>query len=1258
MKNAVKRIYIEKKAGFDVEAARLLGNIKKDLLIDSVTGVRIVHCYDVQGLDEAEFMACSGTIFAELAVDDMSRELAYNEGDFVFGKRLLPGQYDQRADSAVQCIQIMTGRLSAVQYTKIHIVEGGFSDEDKLAILKYCINPIDSMEAGLKIPETLELDLAVPADIKDVEIISKDDEEIAKVHGQLGLAMNIADLAFVRDYFKNDEGREPTATEIAVIDTYWSDHCRHTTFHTEIAEVAFEQGKYSEIFAETYDEYLQTRKRVYGDAESAKPITLMDMAVLGMKALREDGMLNDLDESEEVNAASIVITVDVDGVDEEWLLMFKNETHNHPTEMEPFGGAATCLGGAIRDPLSGRSYVYQAMRVTGSGDPRKPIADTLPGKLPQRVITTGAAEGYSSYGNQIGLATGLVSEIYHEGYVAKRMEIGAVAGAAKRENVIRKRPKCGDVVVLVGGRTGRDGIGGATGSSKEHGEESLATCGAQVQKGNPVTERKLQRLFRNPEVTKLILRCNDFGAGGVCVAIGELADSIEINLDNVRKKYEGLDGTELAVSESQERMAVVVSPENAKLFIDLAARENLEAYQVAKITDTGRLIMKWRNKEIVNISRDFLNTSGIRQKTTVKVKSPNSQFSILNSQFSKQTFLENLAWLNVASNKGMVEMFDSTVGAGTVLAPFGGRYQMTPTQAMAAKIPVLNGETGTASVMSYGFDPYLSDASPYHGAVYAVVESVSRIVAVGADYRGVRMSFQEYFERLRGPESWGKPFAALLGAFAAQMALQIPAIGGKDSMSGTFGDMHVPPTLVSFAIATAKTENIISPEFKAGGNSIALLKTDYDENDLPNFKHLRRNYELLRKLIAEKKVISAYAVGFGGIAAAVSKMAFGNGIGVKIDYDGDFFNSSMGCFVIEVTEAGRGSYAPADSEGLQIIGKTTDNTILRINGENIDLDEAQKAWTAPLEDIFPTGGRGDTVSTPSEAAKSKEEKYVPPVYEAKNIIFAKNKIARPKVFIPVFPGSNCEWDVARCFEKAGARADIFVINNLTAESLSESVAEMARRIGQAQIIAIPGGFSAGDEPDGSAKFISAIFRNEAISRAVSELMQRREGLMIGICNGFQALLKLGLLQYGEIRPVIEDSPTLTYNAIGRHISGLVLTKVVSDKSPWFSLVNLGDIHRVAASHGQGRFVADISLAKQLFENGQISTVYVDDGGEIARDIPHNPNGSLFGIEGITSPDGRILGKMGHSERIGKDLYKNVPGNYDQKIFEAGVKYFA
>ena len=1203
MENVVRRIYVEKKVGFDVEARQILDDIRKNLLVTSAEHVRIAHCYDVQGLPENEFAVCSSNVFAESAVDVITYDLVVDTDDFIFGKRLLPGQYDQRADLAAQCIQIITGRLPVVQHTKIYIITGRLTDDDKAAILRYYVNPIDYMQMGLERPDTLRLDMPAPKDIENINIIEKDDKEIAEVHSKLGLAMNLADLIFIRDYFRDSEKREPTATEIAVIDTYWSDHCRHTTFHTEITDVTFEGGKYSEVFKKTYADYLQVRKAVYGDED--RPVSLMDMATIGMKTLKKEGKLDDLDASEEVNAASIVINVDVDGVDEEWLLMFKNETHNHPTEMEPFGGAATCLGGAIRDPLSGRSYVYQAMRVTGSGDPRGPIADTLPGKLPQRVITTEAAAGYSSYGNQVGVATGLVSEIYHEGYVAKRMELGALVGAAKKDHVKRKRPRSGDIVILVGGRTGRDGIGGATGSSKEHEEESMATCGAEVQKGDAVIGRKLQRLFRNPEAAKLILRCNDFGAGGVCVAIGELADSLEVNLDAVRKKYDGLDGTELAISESQERMAVVVSAKNAQKFIDLADEENLEAYEVAKITDTGRLIMKWRGKKIVNISREFLNTSGVRQRAVVKVAAPGEQLQVTNYELRKENWLKNLSDLNVASQKGLVEMFDSTVGAGTVLAPLGGKYQLTPAQVMAAKIPVPRGTTSTASLMAFGFNPYVSEASPYHGAVYAVVESISRLVAAGADYSAVRLSFQEYFERLRDEKTWGKPFAALLGAFAVQMGLKIPSIGGKDSMSGTFGDIHVPPTLVSFAVCVAKVENIISPEFKRPGNHIALLKTPLNEYGLPCFDSLRHNYEILHRLIVDKKVVSAYAVGFGGIAAAVSKTAFGNKVGAQIDYDGDFFNAEMGCFVLEIA-------GEASADNLQIVGKTLDDKVLRINGEAMDLGDCLEAWTKPLESVFPT-----------KADNSDKMESKLPMYEAKNIAVAKNKIARPRVFIPVLPGNSCEWDVARRFEEAGADVDIFVVKNPE---------HMAQRIGASQIVVVPGGFST-----------SAIFKNSAISEAVAELMERREGLMIGIGGGFRTLLKLRLMS------MTDDAPTLTDNIVGRHVSSLVLTKVVSNKSPWLSGVDVGNIHRVAASHGQGRFVANADYIKQLFENGQIATVYADD--------ENNPNGSMFGIEGVTSPDGRILGRMCHSERIGSCLYKNVPGDYDQKVFESGVRYF-
>ena len=1235
----VKRIFVEKKPNFNIEASRLLYDIKNTLGFTGAENARIIHCYDTQGLDGDLYYTCIDTVFSQPSMDTATTTLQFPESAFVFGKRLLPGQYDQCADSAEQCIQVITGISPTVMYTKIYIITGQLSPVEKAAIEKYCINPIDSQSVGLEVPETLDITLPHPKNIENISITQKSDDEILQMHRTLGLAMNTDDLLFIRDYFRDQEQREPTETEIAVIDTYWSDHCRHSTFLTKIQDVTIHDGAYRPLFEQTYQHYLSVRKEIYGEQE--RPISLMDLAVIGMKALRKDGLLPDLDESEEINACSIVINVDVDGTPEEWLLMFKNETHNHPTEMEPFGGASTCLGGAIRDPLSGRSYVYQAMRVTGSGDPRQPISETLENKLPQRVITTTAAHGYSSYGNQIGLATGHVSEIYHEGYVAKRMEVGALVGAVKKENVVRQRPKPGDVVLLVGGRTGRDGIGGATGSSKEHDADSLETCGAEVQKGNPITERKLQRLFRNPAAAKLILRCNDFGAGGVSVAIGELADSLEINLDNVRKKYEGLNGTELALSESQERMAVVVDAADADRFIALAEEENLEAYQVAVITDTGRLIMKWRGTPIVNISRKFLDTSGVMQKTSVAVTSPPPK-PLCDKPFSKQAWLDNLSDLNVASQKGLVEMFDSTVGSGTVLSPLGGKHQLTPAQVMAAKIPVPRGTTNTASVMSYGFDPYISAWSPYHGAAHAVVESVSRLVAAGVDYRSARLSFQEYFERLRDDATWGKPFAALLGAFEAQIALGTASIGGKDSMSGTFQDLHVPPTLISFAVGTAKVGNIISPEFKQAGNTVALLKTPLNEYDLPDYNALRQNYDLLQGLIAEGRVISAHAIGFGGVAAAVAKMAFGNAIGVAIDYADAMFTPMVGSFVLEIS----GNRDDITNNNLKIIGKTTDADFV-INGVKIGLTESLNAWTQPLESVFPT----DVSAADSAPAKS----FAP--FVAKNVLVAKHKIAKPKVFLPVFPGTNCEWDVASKFEEAGAQADIFVMKNLTPAQLRESVEEMAKRIKQSQILAIPGGFSAGDEPEGSGKYIAAVLMSPAIADAISDLMDKREGLMVGICNGFQALIHLGLVPFGRISPMTAGSPTLTYNSIGRHISVLPTTKIVSTKSPWFANVGIGDLHRAAASHGQGRFVASDDLIKQLFEKGQVAAVYTDHNGNVANSTPHNPNGSMYAIEAITSYDGRILGKMCHSERIGNSLYKNVPGNYEQHVFKSGVQYF-
>ncbi|MCL2576284.1 MAG: phosphoribosylformylglycinamidine synthase [Defluviitaleaceae bacterium] len=1235
----IYRVFVEKKAGYDIEAGHLQDHITGFLGIEKAQKVRIVHCYDVQGLTRAQFDLCVQKVLAEANVDNVYDEVSYEADNFIFGKALLPGQYDQRADWAALSAQVLTGQLPVVAYTKFHIISGKITDSQKQSVINYVVNPVDSMQVGLDKPQTLVNDAPAPKDVEDVDIMYRTDDELEAVYKSLGMAMSFDDFSFLRDYFKNGENRNPTITEVKMIDTYWSDHCRHTTFNTILEGITFEDGKYKELFEQTYNHYLDTRNRIYTDD---RPISLMDMAVIGMKALRVYGYLDDLDVSEEINACSIEIDVDVEGENEKWLLMFKNETHNHPTEIEPFGGAATCLGGAIRDPLSGRSYVYQAMRVTGSGDPRRALSETLDGKLPQRLITTQAAAGYSSYGNQIGLATGLVREIYHEGYIAKRMEVGAVIGAVKKENVIRKVPQAGDVVLLIGGRTGRDGVGGATGSSKSHEEHSLATAGAEVQKGNPVTQRKIQRLFRNPEAAKLIIRCNDFGAGGVSVAIGELADSLDVNLDTILKKYDGLDGTELAISESQERMGVVVHKKDVQALIDLAFAENLEAYEVAKITDTGRLVMHWRNKKIVDISRKFLNTSGIKQKTKAVVQSPEKiDFNEGQLKLSKANWLANLGGLNTASQQGLAENFDSSVGGNTILAPFGGKYQLTPTQAMAAKVPVLGKKSATASLMSFGFDPYVSEQSPYHGAVYAVVESVARLVASGADYEKIRLSFQEYFQRMTTAEVWGKPVAALLGAYAAQMGLGIAAIGGKDSMSGTFENrLHVPPTLISFSATAMPIAGIASPEFKAAGNTIAILKTPNNEHSLPDFEALKHNFKLLHKQIAEGKIVSAYVVGFGGIAAAVSQMAFGNKIGADIKYDGDFFAKQMGTFVVE--HVGSDDDLP---EGFEILGLTTDTKTLKINDISIDIDECINVWMRPLEEIFPTGMLDIKPITID----------LPQPYVSKNIAIAKEKFAKPKVFVPVFPGTNCEWDVEQGFKEAGAVVDLLVINNLTQEAFENSIKQMSQKIMQSQIIAIPGGFSAGDEPEGSAKFIAAVFSNPAIAEATMQLIDDRKGLMIGICNGFQALVKLGLLPYGKILPIGEDFPTLTYNSIGRHISNIAQTKVMSNKSPWLAGVQTGDIHRMAMSHGQGRFVASPQLTQELFANGQVSTVYVDHNGNATENLPHNPNGSFMGIEGITDPTGRIFGKMGHNER--GIVFKNIPGNFDQKLFVSGVKYF-
>lgn len=1244
----IKRIYVEKKEGCNIEASQLLADIKENLGLTNLTGLRILNRYDVEDIADDVFEAASKTIFSEPPVDYIYNEtFEMSEDETAFSMEYLPGQYDQRADSAMQCIQIISGDDKAVVASaKTYVLKGKLSTEDVEKIKHYCINPVDSREASMEKPATLKMDLTIPTTVETIEgFIDMDEKALLDYRKSLGLAMSEADILFCQKYFKDTEKRNPTITEIRVIDTYWSDHCRHTTFATHINDVTFEDGKYKEVVENVYKMYLDEKKSL---GREQKPVCLMDIATTGMRALKAQGKLDNFDESEEINACSIVVPVDVDGVEEDWLVMFKNETHNHPTEIEPFGGAATCLGGAIRDPLSGRSYVYQAMRVTGAGDPTVPVADTLQGKLPQRKIVTSAAHGYSSYGNQIGLATGQVAEIYDEGYVAKRMEIGAVIAAAKKENVIRECPDAGDIIILTGGRTGRDGCGGATGSSKEHDEDSILTCGAEVQKGNAPTERKLQRLFRNPEVSKMIRRCNDFGAGGVSVAIGELADGLEINLDLVPKKYEGLDGTELAISESQERMAVVVKADKADSFIKYANEENLEATVVAKVTDDRRLKMFWNGNDIVNISRDFLDTNGAVQNTDIYVEEPaNKPEKIENKSDLKAQWLENLSQLNVACQKGLVERFDSTIGAGTILMPFGGKNQMTPAEVMAAKIPLLKGETTTGTLMSYGYNPTVAKWSPFHSAVYAVVESVAKIVAGGGDYDSVRLTFQEYFERL-GEDShrWGKPFSALLGAYLAQMELGTAAIGGKDSMSGTFKDLDVPPTLVSFAVDPVKMYNVISPEFKNAGNTIVKVNVSYDENDLPVFDELKKNFAKISELVKEGKIVSAATIGVGGIAAAVTKMAFGNDIGAVINEE-DLFNYNYGSFVLEL------ACDKAEAEKLfagynfAVIGNTTSEKNIVANGVTIDLDEALNVWIKPLEKIFPTKYLEDVKKADIEIKPFN-------VVEKK---FSGKGIAAPRVLIPVFPGNNCEYDTKRAFEKAGAVADTLVVTNLKTQWLEESIDKMVDMIHNSQIIMIPGGFSAGDEPEGSGKFIAAVFRNPKVKEAVMDLLKNRDGLMLGICNGFQALIKLGLVPFGEIRDMEENSPTLTFNTIGRHISCLADTKIVSNKSPWLWNSNVGDIHKVAFSHGEGRFMADETVIKALTENNQIATQYVDPNGNPTFDIRYNPNGSLYAIEGITSPDGRVLGKMGHSERMGNGVFKNVPGEKDQKIFLSGVQYF-
>ena len=1250
--NSVKRVYVEKKPEFAVQAKELGHEVKSYLGIKSVTNVRVLIRYDVENLSDATFdRACNG-VFAEPPVDVLYHEdFPHGENDRIFSVEFLPGQFDQRADSAVQCVQfIKEDELPVIKTATTYVIEGEISDAEFDAIKAHCINPVDSRETSLDKPETLVTKFDEPADVKIFEgFKDMPEEELKALYDSLGLAMTFKDFLHIQNYFRGEEKRDPSMTEIRVLDTYWSDHCRHTTFSTELTDVSFGEGNYRAPIEDTYKEYLQTHSEIFKGRED-KFVCLMDLALMAMRKLKREGKLEDQEESDEINACSIVVPVEVDGVEEEWLVNFKNETHNHPTEIEPFGGAATCLGGAIRDPLSGRTYVYQAMRVTGAADPTVSVKETIKGKLPQKKLVRSAAHGYSSYGNQIGLATGLVKEIYHPDYVAKRMEIGAVMAAAPRRAVIRETSDPGDIIILLGGRTGRDGCGGATGSSKVHTEESIETCGAEVQKGNPPTERKIQRLFRREEVSRLIKKCNDFGAGGVSVAIGELADGLRVDLDKVPKKYAGLDGTEIAISESQERMAVVVDPKDAEQFLAYAKEENLEATKVAVVTEEPRLVLSWRGKEIVNISRAFLDTNGAHQETTVKVDIPNRADSPLVQQVEvndvKEKWLDTLKDLNVCSQKGLVEMFDGSIGAGSVFMPHGGKYQMTETQSMVAKLPVLKGKCDTVTMMSYGFDPYLSSWSPYHGAVYAVTESIAKIVACGGDYRKIRFTFQEYFRRMtEDPSRWSQPFAALLGAYKAQLGFGLPSIGGKDSMSGTFEHIDVPPTLVSFAVDVAKEQDIISPELKKAGNKLVWLRIEKDEYELPAYDKVMEQYGKFTEDIHNGRIVSAYALDRHGVIAAVSKMAFGNGMGVKIEHNMDareLFAPAFGDIIAEV---------PADKVGelgitYTVIGEVTDDAAFSYADVRITLAEAEGAWTETLEKVF------RTVSD-----EASEEKVESPLYDTKDIYICKNKIAQPHVFIPVFPGTNCEYDSAKAFERAGATVTTRVFKNMDAADILDSVAEFEKEIAKAQIIMFPGGFSAGDEPDGSAKFFATAFQNAKLKEAVEKLLNERDGLVLGICNGFQTLVKLGLVPYGEIVGQTADSPTLTYNTIGRHISKMVYTKVVTNKSPWLQGAELGGVYTNPASHGEGRFVASKEWLDKLFANGQVATQYCDLDGNVSMDEEWNVNGSYCAIEGITSPDGRVLGKMAHSERRGDSVAVNIYGEQDMKIFESGVKYF-
>ncbi len=1256
----VRRVYVEKKPDFAVKAKELKHEIKHYLGI-AADEVRVLIRYDVENVSDETYQKALQTVFSEPPVDDIYEENFDAGNGKVFSVEFLPGQFDQRADSAEQCVKLLNEEEEPViRSATTYVIVGDITDDELEAIKKYCINPVDSRETGMDKPQTLVQEFDDPADVAIFDgFIDMPEDKLNELYSSLNLAMTFKDFLHIQNYFKNEEKRNPSMTEIRVLDTYWSDHCRHTTFSTELKNVKFDDGFYQAPIKKTYEEYLDAHKEMYKGRDD-KFVCLMDLALLAMKKLKAEGKLADQEESDEINACSIVVPVEVDGKTEEWLVNFKNETHNHPTEIEPFGGAATCLGGAIRDPLSGRTYVYQAMRVTGAADPTVPVKDTIEGKLPQKKIVREAARGYSSYGNQIGLSTGYVKEVYHPDYVAKRMEIGAVMGAAPRRAVQRLTSDPGDKIILLGGRTGRDGIGGATGSSKAHNTESTSVCGAEVQKGNAPTERKLQRLFRREEVSHIIKKCNDFGAGGVSVAIGELADGLRVELDKVPKKYAGLDGTEIAISESQERMAVVVAPQDVDQFLAYAKEENLEATEVAVVTEDPRLVLVWRGKEIVNISRAFLDTNGAHQEADVEVEMPVEADNFFKKMElpkvaeavergdNKAAWLAMLSDFNVCSQKGLVEMFDGSIGAGSVYMPYGGRYQLTETQSMVAKLPVLTGKCDTVTMMSYGFDPYLSSWSPYHGSVYAVLESLSRIVTAGGDFKKVRFTFQEYFRRMsEDPKRWSQPFAALLGAYDAQIGFGLPSIGGKDSMSGTFNEIDVPPTLVSFAVDVAKEQDVITPELKKAGDKLVLFNIEKNEYDLPVYEQVMALYDKIHELIGKKAIISAYALDGKGLAAAVSKMAFGNKLGVTIEDSVSaevLYGAGFGNIVAEVPD----EFLPIIKEIIPetvVAGEVNADQTFHYKDMSIGMDEAINAWTGTLEKVFKTRATEDKTEIKTD------------VFDTKEIYICKNKVAKPTVFIPVFPGTNCEYDSAKAFERAGANTIVKVFKNLSAADIRDSVDEFVKAIDQSQIIMFPGGFSAGDEPEGSAKFFATAFRNAKMTEAVNKLLNERDGLALGICNGFQALIKLGLVPYGEIRMQTEDSPTLTYNTINRHISKMVYTKVVTNKSPWLQQAELGKTYCNPASHGEGRFVAPKEWLDQLFANGQVATQYVNEAGVPTMDEEWNVNGSYMAIEGITSPDGRVLGKMAHSERRGEAVAMNIYGEQDMKLFESGVAYF-